>query len=287
LEDGQPMSFTRRDPSLSLRRHTVASALRKSVVDLANAFNLGIGLFALIGLWQLRRRPLRPVDWLARTFVLVYCLLAAGFAIREGYVSPRHFLVVVVAAIGCAGYGLVQSGASILDFGFWILDSARRESKIQNPKSKMVCSWTLVALAAMTCLPEDLLPLRASRLAYRQAGQWLARAAAPGAVLDPWGLSGHYSGRKTWLYHDAQSRFGNAELAYVVLEERELTFATTRSRTLRRLLELAAEPAARFADPCPADDGIGESVVVYRWHPERFAEAVGRVVWPAATCRRF
>ncbi len=287
LEDGQPMSFTRRDPSLSLRRHTFVAALRKSIVDLAAAFNLGIGLFTLVGLWQIRRRPVRPVDWFVRTFVIVYCLLAAGFAVREGYVSPRHFLVVVVAAIGCAGYGLVQSGASILDFGFWILDSARPrsqtvrpKSKIQNPKSKMVFSWTLVALAAATCLPEDVLPLRATRLGYRQAGQWLARAPAPGSVLDPWGLSGYYSGRKTWLYHDPQLRFGSADLAYVVLEERELTFATTRSRTLRRLLELAAEPVARFADPCAVGGGIGESVVVYRWHPDRFARSLTSLLTP-------
>jgi hypothetical protein len=144
----------------------------------------------------------------------------------------------------------------------------------------MVFSWTLVALAAMTCLPEDVLPLRAGRLGYRQAGQWLARAAAPGAVLDPWGLSGYYSGRKTWLYHEPQSRFGDKDLAYVVLEERELTFATVRSRTLRRLLELAAEPAARFADPCAVDGRIGESVVVYRWHPERFTQSLASLLTP-------
>ena len=297
LEDSQPMSFARRDPSLSLRRHTVAAALEKSVVDLAKAFNMGIGLFALVGFWQIRRRPLRPVDWWVRTFVIVYCLLAAGFAVREGYVSPRHFLVVIVAAIGCAGYGLVQSGVwlaslNILDFRFWILDSVsshkpqtpRPESKIQNPKSKihLACSWSLVALAAITCLPEDVLPLRATRLGHRQAGQWLARAAAPGSVLETWGLSGFYSGRKTWGFNDAQWLFGSADLAYVVLQERELTFATTRSRTLRRLLELAAEPAARFADPCPVGGGVGESVVVYRWYPERFSRALRSLATPHA-----
>jgi uncharacterized membrane protein len=293
LEDGQPMSFTRRDPNLSLRRHTVVAALRKSVVDLANAFNMLIGLFALVGFWQVRRRPARPVDWLVRTFVIVYLLLAAGFAVREGYVSPRHFLVVIVAAIGCAGYGLVQSGvwlasSSILDFRSWILDSVWNPkprtpgSRIQDPKSKthLLCSWTLVALAAITCLPEDLRPLRASRLGHRQAGQWLARSAVPGSVLETWGLSGFYSGRKTWRFNEAQSLFSNPDLAYVVLQERELTFATARSRTLRRLLELAAEPAARFADPCPVGGGVGESVVVYRWHPERLSRAIALLLTP-------
>jgi hypothetical protein len=261
------MSFTRRDPNLSLRRHTVLAALSKSAVDLASAFNMVVGLFVLVGFWQIRRRPVRPVDRWVRTFAIVYCLLAAVFAVREGYVSPRHFLVVIVATIGCAGYGLVQSGV-------WLAS----QSKIQNPKSKI--SWALVVLAAITCLPEDLLPLRATRLGHRQAGQWLARAEAPGLVLDTWGLSGFYSGRKTRLYHDPQSLFGSTDLAYVVLEQRELTFATTRSRTLRRLLELAAEPVARFADPRPVDGGAGESVVVYRWHPERFSRAFALLVRP-------
>jgi hypothetical protein len=268
LEDGRPMSLTRRDPSLSLRRHTVVAAVRKSVVDLANAFNMGIGLFALVGLWQIRRRPARPVDWLVRTFVVVYLLLATGFAAREGYVSPRHFLVVVVAAIGCAGYGLVQSGV-------WLAS----RSKTQNPKSR-IYALALVVLAAATCLPEDLRPVRATRLGYRQAGQWLARAAGPGMVLDSWGVSGFYSGRKTWLFNDPQSLLVDPNLAYVVLEQRELTFATTRSRTLRRLLELAGEPAARFADPCAGHGGLGESVVVYRWHPERLSRAIASLAGP-------
>jgi hypothetical protein len=273
LEDGQPMSFTRRDPSLSLRRHTVVAAVRKSVVDLANAFNMGIGLFALVGFWQIRRRPVRPVDWLVRMFVIVYFLLAAGFAAREGYVSPRHFLVVIVAAIGCAGYGLVQSGV-------WLASRFPRRAGASTQARGLVYSWTLVLLAAITCLSKDVPPLRATRLGHRQAGQWLARAATPGVVLDTWGLSGFYSGRKTWRYDQPQSLLGNPDLAYVVLQQRELTFATTRSRTLRRLLELAAEPAARFADPCPVGGGIGESVVVYRWYPQRFSRALTSLLTP-------
>jgi hypothetical protein len=273
LEDGQPMCFTRRDPSLSLRRHTVVAAVRKAVVDLANAFNMLIGLFAMVGLWQIRRLPARPVDWLVRTFVIVYFLLAIGFAAREGYVSPRHFLVVIVAAIGCAGYGLLQSGV-------WLASRFPRRASPSPQTRRLVYSWTLVLLAVLTCLPRDVLPLRPTRLGHRQAGQWLARAAAPGSVLETWGLSGLYSGRKTWRYDRPQSLFGNPDLAYVVLQQRELTFATPRSRTLRRLLELAAEPAARFADPCPVGGGIGESVVVFRWYPERFSRAITLLLTP-------
>jgi hypothetical protein len=273
LEDGTPMTFTRRDPSLSMRRHTVVAAVRKSVVDLANAFNMGIGLFALVGFWQIRRRPLRPVDWLARTFVIVYFLVAAGYAAREGYVSPRHFLVVVVAGISCAGYGLVQSGV-------WLAARFPRRLSLSPQTRRRLCSCSLVVLAAITCLPEDLRPLRASRLGHRQAGQWLARSAVPGSVLETSGLSGFYSGRKTWRFNDAPSPFSNPDLAYVVLQEQELTFTTTRSRTLRRLLELAAEPAARFADPRAVDGQLGESVVVYRWYPERLSRAVALLLTP-------
>jgi hypothetical protein len=270
LENGTPMSFTRRDPSLSMRRHTVLAAVRKSLVDLAAAFNMLIGLFALVGLRQLRRRPMRPVDWLVRTFVVAYILLAVGFAAREGYSSPRHFLVVVVAAIGCAGYGLVQSGA-------WLASRFAGLAKSATPAREWVYSLAMVVLAVITCLPEDLLPVRAARLGYRQAGQWLARSPVPGMVLDTWGVSSFYSGRKTQLYDDPQAFFGQPDLAYVVLQQRELTFSTNRSRSLRRVLELAAEPAARFADPC-AGGKLGESVIIYRWHPEQFQRALAQLV---------
>jgi hypothetical protein len=114
-----------------------------------------------------------------------------------------------------------------------------------------------------------LAPLHASRAGHRRAGEWLARAEAPGAVLDTRGWTAFYSGRPTHRYDAARSAFRQGDLAYVVLEQRELEFDSRRSRTLAHLLAGAARPAARF----PAPSGRrADTVLVYRWYPERFTK---------------
>jgi hypothetical protein len=112
-------------------------------------------------------------------------------------------------------------------------------------------------------------PLHGSRLGHRLAGEWLARGAtAPGLVLDTRGWTGLYSGRTTCRYEDGRAAFSHAQLAYVVLERRELEYGSPRSRTLKHLVELAGVPVAAFPD---AGGGLGRecSVVVYRWQSER------------------
>ena len=90
------------------------------------------------------------------------------------------------------------------------------------------------------------------------------------AVLDTRGWTGLYSGRKTYRCADARAAFADPELAYVVLERRELGFTGRRSRTLRYLLEVAGKPVASF-DECESTGRARRTVVVYRWRPERFA----------------
>jgi hypothetical protein len=117
-------------------------------------------------------------------------------------------------------------------------------------------------------------PLHASRLGHRRAAEWLAQGAdVPGAVLDTRGWTGLYSGRPTYRYEDARKAFSDPELAYVVLERRELEYASRRSRTLRHLLTLGAERVATFPESRTAEPGP-RTVVVYRWRPERFSRSV-------------
>jgi hypothetical protein len=115
-------------------------------------------------------------------------------------------------------------------------------------------------------------PLNDSELGHRQAAQWLAvHADAPGMVLDTHGWTGLYSGWVTHRYERACWAFTSADLAYVVLDERELGYSSGRARTLQTLLDIAGKKVGAF----PAAEYRGpnrRTILVYRWYPERFAK---------------
>ena len=87
--------------------------------------------------------------------------------------------------------------------------------------------------------------------------------------MDTTGLTGLYSGRRTYGYADAAGVLRDRRLAYIVVEEQELHHDSDRSRTLRHLTDLAGEPVARFS--LPMDEAANRNaVIVYRWYPDRF-----------------
>lgn len=267
LADGQPMSFAHKDPSIQTRRRGLGAVAELCGQELADAFGYWIGPFALLGLWQLRRTLVRPVDWFDFLFIILYGLAAAWFASREGYLSSRHLLAIVVLGIGCGGYGLLATGRWI---GVRLFGTGGGDSRL----ARLLCPalpWLAVATAGAACLVESSTPLNHTYQYHRQAAEWIARQAdVPGEVLDTFGLTSLYSGRPTWPYRDAPAVLGRPDLAYVVVENRELEFPTRRGQTLRTLLEAAAEPVVRFAEP--ATEPSERTVVVYRWRPERFTE---------------
>ena len=275
LDAHEPMSFAAKDPTTSLRRRGCAAATAQFVEELADAFGYLIGAFCLLGVWRLRGSLVRPADRFAQVYFLLFSLAVLSFASKEGYVSARHMLSLVVVGIGCAGYGTLEVGRWIAN---WRRAGSRGGAKPERRQPAGVCrsllAWSMVSLAAAFCLVEAVEPLHVSRLGHRLAAEWLAvEAEAPGLVLDTRGWTGLYSGRATYRYDEAQTAFGHPRLAYVVLEGRELEYPSGRSRTLRRLLDVAAEPVARFPDA--AGVGRGQQVVVvYRWSAERFSRWV-------------
>ena len=102
------------------------------------------------------------------------------------------------------------------------------------------------------------------------ASIWLAaRRELPGAVLDTQGWTGLYTGRETYPYEEAPAALSDPLLVYLVVQRDEFTRDSARSRTLRWLIETAAQPAAEF--PHPATRKANQAtVVVYRWYPDRF-----------------
>jgi len=290
LDNGKPMSFAKKEPTVSLRRRGLAPAARSFVVALAQAYGDWVGLLALVGAWRLRAVMSKnsdavglpgsgaqvignPLSRLADRFVQIYFLLFAAaayhFAVAEGYVSARHLLPLVVVGIGSVGYGTDETRRWLA--GFLSRRSWRLGRSLPAKRSGWISTCAIIVAVAASCLIEFSQPVHASRAGHRRAAAWLAQdGLASGPVLDTRGWTGLYSGRTTYGYGQAQAAFSKGQLAYVVLEHRELRWPSERSQTLRRLLDVAAEPVTSFSAP-RGRGYTGHEVVVYRWSAQRFS----------------
>jgi hypothetical protein len=254
LADGQPMSFASKDPSTSIRKRGYAAAVGKFGRGLAAAFGYGIGLLGLVGLWR-HRGPTRPAGRFLAVFWVLFSLVAVHFAATEGYLRPRHVLVLAVSGIGLCGLGTADLGLLL-------------------PRWRPPAAWTAVALAGLALVAANVAPLHASRVGHQQAARWLAlEAPEPGIVIDTRGWTGLYSGRPTSTYQDAPQVLADPRLAYVVVEQEELDHNSARAQTLRMLLAAAGHPAAYFPQQQTLPPGWA-TVAVYRWHPDRFRQWV-------------
>ncbi len=266
LADGRPMSFAPKDSTTSRRRRGWLAGLALLGEELAVAFGYVPAALAVLGFWQFTGRRARAIDGFARAFFALFLTSVCLFAVREGYVSARHLLPLVVVGIGCAGHGVLVVGGAL----------SRRKAAWCLPllNERAACAAVLL-VAVLFCLFEGARPLHANQTGHRLAADWLAGPSrATGAVVDTRGWTGLYSGHPTFGYERARRLVASGELAYLVLEDRELGRKSRRGRTLRFLLALAADKVAGF--PPPGHAAAGPRVSIYRWQPERFASWVER-----------
>lgn len=265
LDETGRLVFGRKDFASSSRFHGVAAASGHLIAELVESLQYWIGGLALFGLWRRRGRAAGPID----RFVQILCggLIAATWAIavRNGYLSDRHLLLVIVFALGWAGVGAVELGEA-LAAACWLNKVRLAPAAVRR---------LALAAVALACLPALARPLHASRINHREAAAWLAEhAAEDDVVLDSRGWTALYTGRPTYRYEAAQAAFSHPRLAYVVVEQAELEMASRRGETMRRLVAEAAEPVARFSVPGAKPQ---RDVVVHRWHPQRFRQLGDRL----------
>jgi hypothetical protein len=263
FSDGGAMSFAPKEATSS-RHRGLGGALRSYGRELCEAFWYWVGLLGVLALLIARRLAAKPVDWFLRMFFVTFSMGVLAFGAREGYLSARHLLPLVIVGVGCCGFGAVEIGA-------WL---ARQTAIKAIPEMAPLSIAAVVALAGAACLGQTLLPVGRAALAHREAGGWLAAQQDSGTVIDTRGWSRLYSGRKTYQYADGAVAFADPNVGYVVVEPWELQGDSPRSRTLRQLLESAGERAAEFAG---FGDELRRAVAVYRWRPER--------ICPGATTR--
>lgn len=255
--DGRLVVFGVKEPGASIRRRGYAAAAGKFVAELADASGYVVGALSILGLvhvWRLGRLRLQPPELLAAAFLLLFALTTIRFTAAEGYMNARHLLLPIVVGIGPAGVAAMALSHRIKGF-------------VAAPL------FGLVVFVVAICLITTMRPLHAGRIAHRRAGDWLASACEPGVVLDTKGWTDLYSARTTFQYDQAQDTFADGRLAYVVVQHGDLQSSSDRARTLRFLLNTAAEPAASFADGEGRLDDCN-SVTVYRWHAERFRRLI-------------
>ena len=260
--DGRQIAFGVNEQGQSIRRRGLFPAMVQFGEELADVFGYVIGVLSMVGLlhmWRLRLFRMGEAECLLGTFVVLFSAVVVYFAAVEGYLNARHLLPLAVAGIGPAGFGAIA-------LAHWLRRRMPNGLPVR-PLPLVVVFFTAI------CLVTTLRPLHAGRIAHLRAGCWLAEAEQPGIVLDTKGWTGLYSARKTFQYDRARETFADPRLAYVVAQSEDLQTAGERGRTLRFLLDMAAEPAATFA----GGDGCSY-VSVYRWYPDRFLKnIVGRL----------
>ena len=219
--------------------------------------------FAVMTFWGLlRRRHLRGVlagearpeclphveGRLLLLFAAVYGLVLVRHCAALGYLSGRHLLPLVVAALPWAAAGTYVCGRGIARNFAW------------GPRRARCAAIGVLGVALAVSVVVQLRPTHLnhlSRWGHWAAGRWLAAHARPDElILDTRGWARFISGRPGYDYWHVRQALTDSHLAYVLVGLDELQARTPRATTLKALLAYAATPLIEFPadprDPTPA-----------------------------------
>ena len=263
-----------KEPTTSLRFAGFGAATKELLHELTTAlFGLTM-LLSAVGAWRCRSQLLgAPAHRFATIVLLGLAASALAAATKWGYLSTRHLLPLVPVAVALAASGVVQVSQWVARLSY-VLRSGDVSSA--TPISTTRVQAAIAALAILICVGKLLSPAHASHRAHREAATWLATAApADARVLDSRGWTALFTRLPTYRYHVAAEAYADPALSFVVVEQEELEFDSSRSRGLSELLATHAEPVATFGPP---DGRKGDIVAVYRWWPRQDVARRGRDV---------
>lgn len=276
-DEGQRMSFPKKDPTDSLRLQGWWSALIECGKETSRAGDYWALCFAPAGLWAAWRKSRGWRFWrrdgavsaaiaLAGAYVLLHGLGCLVYSTSVGYLAARHVLPAVAVCIGLSAEGWLLVAGAAVSAGRRALAAMRLH--LPHPWSPNLHAALAAGVVAAASLPHTLAPLHVSRQAHRSAGEWLREHARPHSlVLDSRGWTGLYSDRETLTYDQAMRAFTSRGLGYVVIERHEVEHRSVRSQTLQSLLRHAGRRVAVF----PASTSR-KCVEVFCWDPDRFDE---------------
>ena len=240
-------TFSTKEPGKSIRHRGLLPAIGKVAEETADLFGYWVGLFAIAGALILTKQKTQfePLDRFAWLLIGLLLATVVWFTAKEGYVTARHLLLLLIPSVGSIGVGILTfSGRT---------NSAAKQGMI-------------VALVLMAMMLSHLAPHRAHRSAYREAGCWLAKQAeskkSTGSVFDTRGWTSLFSAMPTYQAEQAKDAFADPRLEYIVVMEEELISSSDRSRTLRELLDRGARRVAQFSSPDARR--ATDALIVYR-----------------------
>jgi 4-amino-4-deoxy-L-arabinose transferase-like glycosyltransferase len=199
---------------------------------------------ALLGLWWQRGLLRRlAASWLLATLCLLYLAVLIRLGMREGYISNRHVLIVVM--IGT--YGAV-----------WALhDWPHRVPGILFARRTAVFSLAGLVLAMATCLPKTLQPLHGNRAGQHAAGLWLAKTVRAGDEVKDDHCWAHYFAGQVFIEGEPVPRTSGA-LCYTVISRSPENHA--RQEDEQRIAISGARMVYHWPEERPLDSA---KVVVY------------------------
>jgi hypothetical protein len=133
----------------------------------------------LLGLWWCRSRFRQPDAWLLVLLFALDALVLWLLAVRAGYLSARHVLVLVLCTV-------FQAAAVLRDVPLWLGETLARHSHGRRPAWLNPAAWslTLLLLLTGTGLSRTLHALHGNRAGHRAAGRWLASHTQPSDRID-------------------------------------------------------------------------------------------------------
>ena len=191
-------------------------AIKAVYVELSKGFFYVAWLPALLGLvWFRDRFRFVPGMWV----VLLVCLALTGLLFRVaekmGYLSDRHFLLVIL----CGSYFAV---ATLLVLGEKLaLGAIRLRPALAGRPWMNTRVWgaALPLLLILTPLPRTLQKLHGDRAGFRSVGEWLAQHIPAGDFIeDPYCWTYYYAGR-VFLEGCTGLPVTQPPCFYIVLEE--------------------------------------------------------------------
>ena len=249
-------TFSTKEPGKSIRRRGIFPASIKVAEETADLFGYWVGILGIVGALTVssQRQQFTQLDRFAWLLIGLLLSVVVWFTTKEGYVTARHLLLLLIPSIGSIGVGFLVIGNKI----HGVLNSKPLLSRL-SPLAIPTLLLLLMTLSHIT-------PHRAHRSAYREVGRWLAEQSqqntTPGTVFDTRGWTSLFSTMPTYQAERAKDAFADPRLEYIVVMEEELLTSSDRSSTLRELLDQGAKRVAKFNSPDarrPTD-----TLIVYR-----------------------
>jgi hypothetical protein len=170
---------------------------------------------ALLGLVVCRDRfRLAPISWVLLLVSLALGLLLYRVPVLMGYLSDRHMVLTLFCGIFWSAAGVLSVG----DFaGRWRVASPAAHERAGGLWGRWLFGTAALLLPLLgAALVKTLEPLHTDRLAFRDAGLWLAHHAPPDATIDdPYCWAAYYAGR-TFV---AEPIHDHPHGCYVVIEQ--------------------------------------------------------------------